>query len=165
MFRMTVKALPLLLVLAGCSYDNVRVHSYWGTTIHRPQAGSVYEWSAESGHLDPGADPRIAREIQEVIEREMAGMGFVKRSGTQPPDMILAAHMGRGLQPSPSGPEQRANLGVQLHWATDGRLLYSASADALVEPTLTPEERKARIDRTVHEVLRPLNPCPKCRRH
>lgn len=165
MSRLIILALTLITLGAGCRYDNVRVHSYWGTTIHRPVAGSVYEWSTESGHLDPGADPRVAREIQHEIEREMASIGFVKRSGAEPPDMILSTHMGRGLQPSPSGPEQRATLGVQLYWAADGRKIYSAAADALIEPTLSPEERKKRIDRAIHEVLRPLNPCPRCRRH
>ena len=151
--------LSLFCMLAGCKYENVRVHSYWGTTIERPAAGSVYEWAAESGHLEAGMDPHVSQAIESDIERELGAMGFVKRNGNGPPDILISTHMGRGLQPSPSGPEQRANLVVKVHDAADGRLIYSACADALIEPTLSPEERRARIDRAVHEVLLPLTPC------
>lgn len=148
----------LFFGFAGCRYDSVRVHSYWGTSISRPAAGSVYEWSADSGHIEAGQDERLSKALQEDFEHELATMGFVKRSGTEPPDILISVHTGRGLQPSPSGPEQRANLAVQVFWASDGHLLYCASADALIEPTLTPEERRERVGRTIHALLDPL--CP-----
>jgi hypothetical protein len=140
-------------------HNSVRVHSYWGTTIERPPAGSVYDWSAESGHLDPGQDKRVAKAVQEDVERELCAMGFVKRDGTQQPDLLVSTHIGRGLQPSPSGQEQRANVVVRIISATDGRVIYCASADALIDPTLAPEERRSRLDYAVREILRPLSPC------
>lgn len=159
MMMKAVSLIFLLAVLSGCRYDNVRVHSYWGTTIDRPAAGSIYDWSAESGHLDPSQDPRLTTAVEEDVERQLAAMGFVKRAGSEQPDILISLHTGRGLQPSPSGPEQRATLTVQAFWATDGRLLYCATADALIEPTLTPEERRARLNRAIHHLLQPLAPC------
>jgi hypothetical protein len=151
--------LPFLIAQAGCHlHEPVRVHSYWGTTIERPAAGSVYDWSAESGHLEPGQDERVAKAVQEDVERELSAMGFVKRDGTQQLDLLVSAHMGRGLQPSPSGQEQRANLTVRIISAVDGRVIYCATADALIEPTLSPEERRSRLDYAVGELLRPLSP-------
>lgn len=155
--------LPLLIVPTAChSYGTVRVNSYWGTTIERPALGSVYDWSAGSGHLEPGQDQRISAAVQEDAERELAAMGFVKREGTQQADYLFSLHTGRGLQPSPSGPEQRANLAVRVLAASDGHLIYCASADALIDPMLSPEVRRTRIDFAVSEILRPLNPCPHC---
>ena len=149
--------LPLLIAQAGCqSNGSVRVHSYWGTTIERPPVGSVYDWSAESGHLEPGQDEHLAKAIQEDVEHELSAMGFVKRDGSQHPDFLVSTHMGRGLQPSPSGPEQRATLAVRILSAADGRVIYCASADALISPTLCPEERRSRLDYAVRELLRPL---------
>jgi hypothetical protein len=159
MLKRLVVMVLLTPVLAGCQYDNVRVHSYWGTSISRPAAGSVYEWSAESGHLEVGQDVRLAQAIQEDIENEMAAMGYIKRAGESPPDLLLSLHTGRGLQPSPSGPEQRATLSVQVFWAADGHLMYCATADALIEPSLSPEERRARLARAIHEIMRPIAPC------
>lgn len=164
MLKTIASALPLILLATGCRYDNVRVHSYWGTTVYRPVAGSIYEWSPDSGHIAPGQDERIAQVIQEDFEAEMAAMGFIKRTGMETPDLIISAHAGRGLQPSPSGPEQRANLAIRVLWATDGQLLYCANADALIEPSITPEERRARVARTIHEIMKPLDPCAHCRR-
>jgi hypothetical protein len=146
---------------AGClSNESVRVNSYWGTTIDRPPPGSVYDWSAESAHLEQGQDPNVARAIQENVERELAAIGYVKRAGTQAPDLLIYFHIGRGLQPSPSGPEQRASLGIRVFSASDGRVIYCASADALIDGTLCPEDRRARIEYAVHEIIRPLGQCP-----
>ncbi len=152
--------LPLLIVQVGChSNRSVRVQSYWGTTIVRPAPGSVYDWSADSGHLAQGQDERIAKAVQEDVERELSAIGFVKRDGTQKPDFLISSHVGRGLQPSPSGQEQRATLAVRILSADDGRVIYCASADALISPTLSPEERRSRIDYAVREIMRPLGPC------
>lgn len=161
MSKKSLWVLLLLIMQAGCSsYKSVRVHSYWGTTIERPAPGSVYDWSAESGHLQPGQDERIAKAVQEDVDRELCAIGFVKRDGTQRPDYLVSVSTGRGLQPSPSGQEQRATLSVRLQSAADGRVIYCATADALIDSTLCPEVRRSRLSHAVREIVRPLGMCP-----
>lgn len=160
MIRMVVP-LTFLVLASGCSSQgNVRVHSYWGTTLERPPVGTVYEWSADSSHLESGQDEGIAAAVTGDTEAELNAMGFEKRMGSQTPDILIAIHWGRGLQPSPSGPEQRATVAVRVYDASTGRVIYCASADALIEPTLTPEDRRARLNLAIHEILLPLDPRP-----
>lgn len=150
--------LMLVLVPACQSSGPVRVHSYWGTTIERPAMGSVFDWGMDSATHDPTQETHIRTAVREDIEREMTSMGYVLRSGSQNPDLIVSAHWGRGLQPSPSGPEQRAMLAIRIYEAPSGRVVYCASADALIEATLSPETRRERIDLAIHELLRPFAP-------
>lgn len=155
-------------ILAGCvSHDPVRLHTYWGTTIERPPVGTIYDWTADSAHIEEGQDPAIRSAVQEDIEAEMAAVGFIKRS-TETPGILVSVHWGRGLQPSPSGGEQRATISFKVFGAESGRLIYCASADALVEPSMCPEDRRARIDLAIREIVTPLrycNPCPKNHSH
>lgn len=162
MYKICLFAL-LAFVPACQSSSNVRVHSYWGTTIERPPLGAVYDWSADSATRDETQDEKIRKAIQEDFDGELQSMGFVKRLADQAPDLIISAHWGRGLQPSPSGPEQKANLAVRVHDARTGRLIYCASADALVDPFLTPEDRRFRLGQAARDLLSPLAPCPRSR--
>jgi len=151
--------LVFVALISACESGDVRVHSYWGTTIERPPVGSTYDWGADSATHDAAQEEHIRKAVQEDVEYEMDSMGFVKGLGSQKPDMIISMHWGRGLQPSPSGPEQRATMAVRVYEAATGKVIYCASADALIEPTLSPEVRRARMSTAIQELLRPLSAC------
>jgi hypothetical protein len=103
-------------------------------------------------------DPGIVRLVQDTVEMELEAMGYAKRSPESKADFHVSVQYGRGFQPTSSGPEQRAGLVVDMYDATDEHLIFRAWADAAADPTLAPEERKARIQRAVREILRPFAP-------
>ncbi len=152
----------VVLVVAACrSGGPVQVYTYWGATVERLPANSSYDWWPSGTALrasNEPADEGLERLVRQTVEAELEAMGFHKRSPDADVDFYVWLHLGRGFQPSASGPENRAMLMVDILDSSDEHRIYRAWADAAVDPTLTPEERKARIQHAVREVLKPLAP-------
>lgn len=149
------------LLATGCRSGHVKVQHYWGTTTERLPVGSTFDWWRGGETPRPPAeqpDESLDRLVRESVEAELAALGFQKRSSDGAPDFMVSLHLGRGFQPSPRGPEDRGTLAVEVFDGPSGRLLYRGWADAAVDPTLTPEVRKARLRHAVHEVIEPLRP-------
>ncbi len=154
--RSLLRVFPLVLLLTACRAGGpVHVHTYWGATIERPTAGSTFDWwpHAEPPPAGEIADTRLLQLIRDTVEAELAAMGFLKASSGEKPDVFISMHTGRGFTTSPQGPEDRATLAVQVLDAGDGHLIYLGWADAVVDPTLIPEERKARVEHAVVKIL------------
>ncbi len=140
----------------------VSVKGYWGHTTERPAVDSTFDWWTTDEEPLPDAvqaDERITHLVRQIVQDELCRIGYRKRYGETTPTFFVITHLGRGFQPSPQGPEDRATLAVEIRAGDDGRLIYLGHADAVVDTSLNPEERKSRIERAIQEILKPFAPC------
>jgi hypothetical protein len=133
------------------------VESYWGSTIHRLPRGATYAWAIDDGAAAPPQNDDVDQLIRGRTEQLLDKMGYRKHTDSAKPDFLVSFRAGSGLQPSSSGPQRMALLTIEAI-STEGRLIWRGSAEGVVDPSLTPEERTKRIKRAVRLILKPFKP-------
>jgi len=145
-------------LVLSCTNGLTRVDSYWGATTERFYRSAVYDWwpQAEKQAPQKGVE-KLHWLIYDNIEAVLEEMGYRKRAGEIKPDFLIAFHIGSGLQPSSSGPQNVAMLTIEAY-APDGHLVWRGWAEGSVDTSLPPEARKSRIESAVRATLHQFEP-------
>jgi len=140
--------------IGGCTPGGrVHVHAYWGTTTERMPRFSTYDWHITQREADAAsADPKLHALIRVTIDHGLSYHGYIRSAGGAQPDFLVSYRAGSGFQPSDTGPANRALLAIEAR-TPDDRPIWSGWADGAIDPSLTPEVRKARIEQVIRTIL------------
>lgn len=174
-----VLALALALAQAGCS--TFRVDHDYDPSADFSRLHS-YAWLPHSvEQSDPSIDTDLLRvRVQRAVDTELEKKGFTPAPAGTTPDFLADYHVYTkekvDLVTFPStwgyGPGWYWGMGteVQSREYTQGtlvidfvdgtkkQLLWRGAASAEITPRRTPEERAARVDQAVQEILAPFPP-------
>ena len=130
---------------------------------------NTYDWFANSEMSQE--NELAAKRTKNAVNRELAAKGLTKVS--ENPDLLIAMYIGRQLKRdhfdsghsysqyyqyrarSPIIPYEyeEGQLILDFVNAKSKELILRASAKAVIEPTLTPEQREQRINKLVSEIF------------
>ena len=164
--------LTSLTIFTGCS-ESIVEYDY-DTEVDFTNL-NTYDWFANSEI--PQENELAAKRIKNAVNRELAVKELTKVS--ENPDLLIAMYIGRQLKrdyfdsghsyskysqyrtrnPIIPYEYEEGQLILDFVNAKSKELILRASAKAVIEPSLTPEQREQRINKIVSEILRNFNIC------
>ncbi len=178
------RVLAALLVTALCACSTLRVSSDYDPAFDF-SGFRTWNWltGPQAGTVDPRLPSGLVEErIRAALEKHLAALGF-ERSATGTPDFRVGYHAavedkvdvqtinraygygpgwgaGRGLMTSDTYVRQyeQGTLIVDIVDPRTKRLVWRGSAQAEVYSYATPEQREARIDDAVGQILERFRP-------
>lgn len=148
-----------MTLLGGCaSAPPARVRAYWGATTKRLPRDSTFAWSIKSSTTQSDVSDELKTFIREKTEEGLVNLGYRKREGTAIADYYVSSQITTGMQPSDAGPIDTGSLVIDVVSGADGRLIWQGWAEGQLDPSLSPEARRKRLEDAVKRILEQFRP-------
>lgn len=149
----------VLLAGGGCAAP-INTGSMWApNTVGTPPIGPSFQWAAFTG--TPPASPeaqQIRQMVHEAVENQLMSQGY-RESTTDQSDFWVVARMSRSQQGDATAavPFEEYTQGSLHVYVVDPRTrqwLWRAWADARLEPSSPPEEKRKRLAEAVRMMFK-----------
>lgn len=147
-----------VLLLAGCAGPrDFQVESMWGMSSQRFPSGATFDWLSSDYRPSRVDADSLDERIRGNIAQTLINMGYQKCSGNVPAEFLVDYEVGESIQPSSEGPQDYGSLLIRAY-APKGHVVWGGRAQAVVDASLPPEARHARIARAIREILKDFYP-------